>query len=234
MLQPLLYAALSYAARGWMVIPLHWPLGGGRCSCADAACASPGKHPIFGRWEWHASNEPHTLRSWWAQAPRANVGVATGASGLVVLDVDGPEGIASLKALAAENRPLPRTLKFRTGSGGLHLIFKDPSFSVPSRRSLRPKLDVRGDGGLICAPPSLHASGRRYEEIGGALEPAEIPRWLSILIRRSPRSPARAKPRPEAVKIRAEERPAGSRRYVGLGDPGRLALAIRERLTRGR
>jgi hypothetical protein len=34
---------------------------------------------------------------------------------------------------------------------------------VKNRVGLLPGIDIRGDGGYIVAPPSLHPSGRRYQ-----------------------------------------------------------------------
>src|SRR5262245_49643841 len=75
------HAALDYAARGWSVLPIHWPLARGGCSCGEPGCPSPGKHPMLPRWENYATNDSGTLAGWWAQAPEANVGIACGVSG---------------------------------------------------------------------------------------------------------------------------------------------------------
>src|SRR5580704_3682833 len=91
--------ALAYVRLGWYVLPLH-SMRNGRCSCGKRDCPSPAKHPI-GRLVPNgfkdASNDPATIEKWWRQEPNANIGVATGQSGLTVLDVDGPEGKAQLK-----------------------------------------------------------------------------------------------------------------------------------------
>jgi hypothetical protein len=233
---PSLTAALRYAARGWSVLPVHWPLARGGCSCGDRGCPSPGKHPLLPKWERYATNDPGTLASWWAQAPEANVGIACGASGLAVVDIDGRAGIQSLRKLQVEHGKLPLTLRFRTGSGGLHLVYRDESYAIPGRIGLLPGIDIRGQGGQIVAPPSLHQSGRRYEALAGPTEPAELPRWLATMIRKSPERPTLARRRAEAranggVTLNPEAAPQGGRRYVGLGDPGVLAGAIRRKLA---
>ncbi len=51
----LLHAALSYAARGWRVLPLH-TMRAGRCSCNRAQCPSPAKHPLVFT---HDKRKPH-------------------------------------------------------------------------------------------------------------------------------------------------------------------------------
>ena len=87
----LLKAALEYAKRGWLVLPLHYP-NGEICSCGKKDCDSPGKHPI-GQLTPHgfkdATSDPSTIKKWWTDWPKANIGIRTGAdSDLIVLDID--------------------------------------------------------------------------------------------------------------------------------------------------
>src|SRR2546422_330157 len=85
----LIEAALSYAARGWQVIPLH-DVTRGQCSCEKGRdCESPGKHPRVPDWPHKATTKTPTLRTWWRQSPQANVGIVPGQeSGLAIIDVD--------------------------------------------------------------------------------------------------------------------------------------------------
>lgn len=175
--------ARAYAERGWAVLPLWQPAAGGRCGCGQADCPSPGKHPI-------ASLVPHglqqatssaaTVRAWWSAHPRANVGVRTGTeSGVVVLDVDGREGLTALGELARQNGRFA-ALWARTGSGGWHAYLAHPGVEVPnSAKRVGPGLDVRGDGGYVVAPPSEHATGNRYRWVTGPGERlSPMPNWL--------------------------------------------------------
>jgi len=177
-------AVLSLAARGWRVVPLHGVLGGGACSCAKGgSCRKPGKHPRIERWQEVATADTATVTAWWARWPGANFGVATG-GGLLVLDVDPAHGgDGSLDALEKEHGPLPSTVACRTGGGGRHLYFRGPA-SCRNRVGFKPGLDVRADGGLVVAPPSRHASGRRYAWLAApAVTPiAEMPPWLLDLV----------------------------------------------------
>lgn len=75
-----------------------------------------------------------------------------------MLDADGPEGIASLKAFDT----LATTWLSHTARG-YHEFFRHPGRPIQNRAGLRPGLDVRADGGYVIVPPSLHASGARYE-----------------------------------------------------------------------
>lgn len=176
--------AVSFAHRGWPVIPLHYPLGENRCSCSNPQCTSTAKHPMTRNGLKNASRGDETIASWWREHPRANIGILTGEdSGLVVLDVDPRhDGEASLKALEAEFGPLPQTLKAKTGGNGWHFYFKHPGSKIPNKANLRSGLDIRGDGGYIVAPPSIHASLQTYSWVDPHQEPATLPDWLLKLI----------------------------------------------------
>jgi hypothetical protein len=58
---------------------------------------------------------------------------------------------------------LPATWRALTGGGGEHVYFSAPATEIRnSSGHLGPGLDIRGVGGYVVAPPSLHKSGRRY------------------------------------------------------------------------
>lgn len=193
----MLEAALGYAARGWRVVPLHTPGLDGRCSCSRPGCASNGKHPRTARGLLDATCDGATIRQWWLAWPDANIGIVTGeASGLLALDIDPRhDGDSSLHALAAAHGMLPDTVESLTGSGGRHILFQHPGGKLGnSAGRLGVGLDTRGDGGYIVAPPSLHASGRRYEwEASSEPEFARLqplPAWMLAILR----PPERAAP----------------------------------------
>lgn len=160
---PPLDAALDFALAGIPVLPLHTPTPRGGCSCARPECTSVGKHP-----RWHrrlitaglhdATTDPERVRRWWRTWPAANIGLRTGEA-LDVCDVDTPQSLAALRDLLdAADPPL-----VRTGSGGWHLYFA--ASGAPNRVRVLPGVDWRGAGGYVVAPPSRHASGRRYRWI---------------------------------------------------------------------
>lgn len=170
--------ALRYAFFRWRVLPLHGIVRG-RCTCGKANCESAGKHPLTVNGVKDASSDPDVIRAWWRRGPAANVGIATG-GGLVVLDVDPRHGgLDSLKAIQQEHGPLPVTVTVTTGGGGYHFYFTG---RAGNKVGLRPGLDLRGEGGYVVAPPSLHLSGRRYEWVTGRapqdLPLAPLPPWL--------------------------------------------------------
>jgi hypothetical protein len=157
--------ALAYARVGWHVLPLH-TMRDGCCSCRNPSCESPGKHPIAFLVKHglkDATTDEMTIRRWFKKWPDANVGIATGrASALLVVDVDGDEGEKLLAEISARIGPLPEGLCVKTGKGR-HLYFKYPKDGPPIGNLGGGKLDLRGDGGYVVAPPSMHASGRQYQ-----------------------------------------------------------------------
>lgn len=158
----LMRAAAGLTRRGMAVFPVHSPSVSG-CSCGRHDCSSPCKHPRV-HWRTSASTDAGQVRDWWTRWPTANIGLVTGVkSGLIVLDVDPAHGgLDSLRDLVAEEGAVEAFARVRTGGGGMHFYLRHPGGRVRNRTGLRPGIDVRGDGGYVVAPPSVHASGRRY------------------------------------------------------------------------
>ena len=150
------------------------------CACGSLKCKSPAKHPMA-RLAPHgvkdATQDPKRVAWFWTAAPNANIGVATG-HGLAVLDIDPRHGgDQSIADLQRRHGRLPVTLTCRTGGGGRHLYFAADTDVENSVGALGPGLDVRGTGGYVVAPPSLHISGRRYEWCSEA-PVAPLPDWV--------------------------------------------------------
>jgi hypothetical protein len=192
-----LEAALIYAQAGFRVFPTH-TVRNGVCTCGGAKQCAPGKHPIgtlVPRGVLDASTDAKAIKQWWAQTPDANIGIATGKdSGVVVLDVDGPQGDKFLAEMESKHGSLPRTWQVKTGKGR-HLYFRYPQNATKVKSVARPKLglDVRADGGYVVAPPSSHESGRRYAfEENGMDEPADCPDWVVAYANGQPRLDALA------------------------------------------
>ncbi len=162
-------AALDYLARGWSVIPVR----------------EKAKRPAIA-WKAYQSKcvTEKTLRGWFRRSPDFNVAIVTGAlSGLVVLDVDPRhDGDKGLRKLERQHGSLPRTLESVTGGGGRHYYFSHPGGEVRNRTGIEPGIDLRGDGGCIVAPPSIHPSGKRYRWVKGhapgQVKLAHLPNWL--------------------------------------------------------
>jgi hypothetical protein len=188
-------AAHWYAARGWHVFPLV-----------------PGtKRPAVDRWETTATTDPAAIEQTWSRDP-FNIGIATGPSGLLVLDLDQPKGPADtpsppwdtqpgirdgadvLAALCeAACRPFPfGTYMVATCSGGLHLYFSQPTAAQLRNTTGRLgwKIDTRGHGGYVVAAGSV-VDDRRYTTLH-AIRPAPLPDWLrTALTRQTQHRPCR-------------------------------------------
>jgi hypothetical protein len=204
-----LHAALLYATRGWPVLPLHYPTDRG-CSCRRRGCASIGKHPRTRDGVYDATTDLDEIEQIWSRRPEANVGIATGA--IVVIDVDGADGLSALGELERAHDKLPPTASVTTGSG-IHLYFDCGAREIGnSSGNLPAHIDVRGAGGHVVAPPSLHANGRRYRWQGGG-PLATLPDWLAALLQ----------PAPDRAPV-AIARPRVRGRYVQRALDGELAL----------
>jgi hypothetical protein len=79
-------AALSYAAQGIPVYPVHWPrhiLDGVSlaCSCSRGpACDRPAKHPLVRHGVKEATTDADRIGRWWRRWPQANLGLGPAAS----------------------------------------------------------------------------------------------------------------------------------------------------------
>ncbi|MGH9281927.1 MAG: bifunctional DNA primase/polymerase [Acidimicrobiales bacterium] len=217
-------AALAYAERGWAVFPCHHPLANG-CSCGSAECASVAKHPRTRRGLHDATTHPEVIARWWRTWPQANVAIRTGVlpgsstRGVVVLDVDPIHGgDESLAGLLATHGRLPPTRLVHTGSGGQHLYFAHPGGSVRNSAGTRlgSGLDVRGDGGYVIAPPSIHATGAPYRW-GPVRMLAAVPDWLVERLA-APKQPPRPAPDPSRLR-----RDAGVSAWSAAAVEGELA-----------
>ena len=161
--------ALRYAASGLLVFPLH-AVKDGKCTCAKTDCSSPAKHPRTIHGLKQASKDSNYVRNLFScfTYSSANIGICTGKeSNLAVVDVDAAKGgqIEELYNFVPKET-LEKTLWIKTG-GGFHLYFGFPPNSDirNSAGKLGKNIDVRGNGGYVVAPPSMHISGVRYEFI---------------------------------------------------------------------
>lgn len=162
------FAVESLARLGWRLFP----------------CKSCDKTPLV-KWRDAATSDLAVIRGWQQKYSGCNWAVACGLdSGVWVLDVDGPNGEASLDALCRNRgREWLRTLIALTARG--HHVYFTYTQQSPVRNSagrLGAGLDVRGDRGYVLVPPSIHPSGRRYCWHEPVLAIAAAPSWLYDLI----------------------------------------------------
>jgi hypothetical protein len=170
-------AALTYASNGLRIIPI-----------------APGEKFPKGIQEWQtvATTNPDTIRTWYSGPYRGwGIGIATGLTArgqhLFVLDVDDRaniHGTDTLRDLEASHAPLPATRTVITGSGGAHYYFLSPvEIHNDAGKRLGQGLDIRGVGGQVLAPPTLHPVTKRAYEWDAARHPiATAPDWLVQLL----------------------------------------------------
>jgi putative DNA primase/helicase len=181
-----LAAALAYATRSLAVFPVP-PDSKKSHKCADRR---------NGR-KWGMTRDAAEIRCDFARWPDARIGIPTGAdNGIVVIETDtkagghAHDGEPSLKELEAAHGALPDTLQAISPSGSIHRYFQHPGPSIKIKNSAAAigiGIDVRGDGGMVVAPPSINPDGRRYRWLNR--NPiAPMPAWLIELTREKPRT----------------------------------------------
>jgi hypothetical protein len=165
-------AALNLARSGFRIFPCRWH----------------SKQPLINDNLARATTDPNIINGWWGAKGAYNIAIATGAaSGIWVLDVDGADGERTLARLEIGHGRLPPTVEVATGNGR-HLYWRWPSDGADGGirntqcRDDIPGLDVRGDGGYVLAPPSVHPSGRDYQWLSGSVEIANAPAWLLDIV----------------------------------------------------
>jgi hypothetical protein len=131
-------------------------------------CRSQSKEPAVRNWQKLATTDPQKLARWFRDFPEANWAIATGrASGIVVVDVDGEQGERSWSEICQQYGEV-NTLTVRTPRGR-HLYFIYPAGTVirNSVSKIAPGVDIRGEGGYVLCPPSIHPTGTSYGWDGG-------------------------------------------------------------------
>lgn len=155
-------SAIHYAGQGIAVFPLK---------PAD-------KVPATRNGFKDATTSVDQVRAWWEEMPQANIGAPTGLT-FDVIDVDGPEGIASMldKFPSLSDIGVPLLGRATTPRGGGHHLYVEPMAGRRNGARLLPGVDCRAAGGYVVLPPSRGANGRLY-------------RWLHAL--RLPEAPGGA------------------------------------------
>ena len=157
--------ALKLGRLGFRVIPLK-----------------PGtKEPLIDDWPNKATWDEAQIREWWTKWPNANIGIATGRyrdGYFIVLDFDPRNGGDWWDEVGEDI--LPPTWVVHTGGGGRHFYYKTPKLLRGAK--LMAGVDLKGEGGYVVAPPSVHPNGVRYGwEVGagaGEIPMAGVPEWV--------------------------------------------------------
>ena len=166
--------ALYYLGQGLSVIP-----------------QMPGAKSPLVEWKRYQSIPPSRDLAvrWWKKWPDAGICLILGpVSGIVAVDVDSIDAERVLHSLLGGP---PHTLTSRSGSrkpGKAHYFFGDPGFHTAAKYTpLHRQLELRGHGGYVVLPPSLHPAGKRYEWVEPLQEVAALPAALAAVWRDNPR-----------------------------------------------
>lgn len=154
---PLLEAALDYAAHGIYVFPTRLRVRGQNKKDVQPIAA----------WKEASTIDPETIRAWWGREGAwagESVCIDTGKSRLVGIDQDisdGKRGPDEWERIGQRSE-----LRVITGSGGYHDYFRaDPArpVTVDNTGAVADGVDVRGDGGFLFAPPSVDPRGGSWK-----------------------------------------------------------------------
>jgi len=148
------------------------------------------KRPILYRWEEYKTRRPtrEEVTSWFTENPDANIAIITGeVSGVIVMDLDSSDA----EKYANEKGGFDGTPRVVTGRGS-QVYLKRPEYPVHNSSNRELKIDIRGDGGYVVAPPSIHGSGREYRWMEDCaildFDPVECPEWVLDFIKNPPKS----------------------------------------------
>ena len=225
--QPDFECVLRLAARGFRLFPV----------------AVRGKRPLIERWPERATCHLDSARAWLQEHAGCNWGLACGvASGVFVLDVDGVEGAEAIREITEPHGDdWTETLSVKTARG-MHYYFKYPEREIRNSASkLARGLDIRGEGGYVLVPPSVHPSGAIYCW-AGAGENARIlpaPVWLlealsALKQRMSPSPGVEGDLIPEGGRNATLARLAGGMRRQGMTPEAIEAALLAENSNRCR
>lgn len=205
--------ALRAASKGWKVFPLI-----------------PGtKKPKFKNNLELATDDADQIKEWWSQWPDANIGIATGPSGLVIIDIDVPKepldahkheemrdlyGIEAWSMLVTNyglNKE-PHSYEVDTPSGGQHIYWlANKALPIKTGTSkLAPGIDVRATNGSIVGAGSVTEQGTY--EIYRDINPKALPAWLRTALGRA-----------GLATSDAEKQVQPARRNVDVTSPDRYA-----------
>jgi hypothetical protein len=221
-------AALRYAEDGWPV----FLLGRSKRPVANCAnCPSVRVDPshdaaaclcLTCHGPYAASTDPARIGAMFAAVSDGLLAMATGtASGIIVVDVDPHHGGA------IDPMVMPPTRCSATGNDGWHLFYRHPGTPIPNSQSrVAPGIDVRGEGGYVVLPPSIHPATRRPYRWANTRPMAEMPPPLIAVTR--PESAADVSSIPRVATVgRQPLRHGGG----GISFPDRLLSALVDRVV---
>lgn len=238
--QEVFQAAASVARKGWKAVKLYGVRDNCTCTChKGAACKNPGKHPIGDEWHLLATDDEEQISDWFHYGDdnenlRINVGVRLGkASGIIDVEIDGPEAEATLKRYGLDLIETP-TYKASRGSHRLFLYEDDlPDVGVVKVDQLEVRLGGGGKAAQSVMPSSWHRTGIQYLWQPGLspddVEPAPLPPEFKAAIKANSKKGGSGAIC-QAVDVVRDNRQitAGGRHGFLVGYASRLARTFRD------
>lgn len=165
------------------------------------------KRPLLPSWKKYCEILPtkEEVTNWFTENPDANIAIITGAvSNIVVMDLDSCDA----ERHAAEKGGFDGAPRVVTGRGS-QVYLKRPNFPVSNSSNRELKIDMRGDGGYVVAPPSMHGSGRQYKWMEDCsifeVDPVEFPEWVIDFVKNPPKKEMKETKPITEVKVSANE-----------------------------
>ena len=157
-----------------------------------------GKVPIETDWQYYCENSRLFNEN---DFKGRNAGITTGpANGIIVVDIDNEDKFEILRQ--RKGWDLPQTRTHETGNDGLHHIYQYPKNGKRyGNRSLKKwGFDIRGIGGQIVAPGSVHPDTGKPYTVLYDVPIAPAPDWLLKLALNEP-EPQKGAPSDNAVGL---------------------------------
>ncbi len=174
-------AAQAYLQQGWCPIPVR------------------GKTPALTTWREFQTRLPRLEEVDGWQWPGVAVVCGKVSAGLLVLDIDGEDGAASVRG-----RQLPPTVMATTPNGTHYYFHWTRSEPCPGPRvGLLAGVDIRAEGSYVVAPPTVRPDGGRYiwadRSSPDETDLAVVPDWLAELLLGAPGEKRAAAPASGAI-----------------------------------
>jgi hypothetical protein len=223
-------SAFQIAAHGIQIVRLYGVNDDYSCACGRPDCRTPGKHPSGGEgWQNRATADEDQIAEWFATGERMNIGIKLGRdSGIVDVEVDGPEAQETLTRFGLDQIPTP-TYRARRGE---HRLFRYharlPDTAVVKVDDLEVRIGGGGKASQSVAPVSWHGSGIQYQWLEGLsiddCQPAELPHeFLEAILNNSRVRGNGVVARAGQAIINRERKTAGARHDYLLGVASRFA-----------
>lgn len=148
----ILDTALDYLSQGFSVIPFYPKKNGGCCLSSYTQFRDRLPTEAF-------------VRAWWDRWPDAMIAIVGGKlSDICMVDCDSQESLDVVNSLLPDNYECPIDITPRAGTGH-HFYFRNEA-TLKSKDAIIPKLDFKGEGGVLFVSPSIRNDGQ-YKPLNG-------------------------------------------------------------------